>query len=456
MHLIADWRTEVRWRRYEAEARARGVKIVATEMSLPEVPTEQNFADLPMFRAVVTGGAQRPMAMSSSRPLDVNAVKGERMDWLQWQEHFLKEGWIPRAGETAPEDVLLGLEHFAPQMAEWRQWRQRPQSRFPLDLKRHMAVTLSHLGTLQDASRIFTLRLQANLAVGNSAAAFEDFQDAMQAHRAIRHEPTMISGLTRSSVLINLLNAVGEGLKDEAWNETELQKIEAELASISVWEDCRLALASERAMVNAMHNEIAAFSVRERIAHFSKITSLLSGNPQLGASLIGLIPRRVFRDNQLRQNQYFDELTARVSADGWRYDPNGPTPSDGARITGYVDTYYFFLARISAPVYASVTLRYESLASLVDRTRVAIALERFRLAHGSFPETLDELVPQFLSALPVDLYTQKPLIYRRKEGGTFLLYGVGKNRVDDGGKIEPKEHERRQKDDVWLYAPVGK
>ena len=51
---------------------------------------------------------------------------------------------------------------------------------------------------------------------------------------------------------------------------------------------------------------------------------------------------------------------------------------------------------------------------------------------------------------------RQPLIYRRKEGGTFLLYGVGKNRTDDGGAVDPKPNAGGQRDDIWLYAPPAR
>jgi hypothetical protein len=90
----------------------------------------------------------------------------------------------------------------------------------------------------------------------------------------------------------------------------------------------------------------------------------------------------------------------------------------------------------------------------IDAAREAIALERFRLKHGAFPEKLEELVPEYLPMVPLDIYTKKPLIYKRTEGGTFVLYGVGKNHVDDGGKVAPKARVDRQLDEVWLFAPV--
>lgn len=51
-----------------------------------------------------------------------------------------------------------------------------------------------------------------------------------------------------------------------------------------------------------------------------------------------------------------------------------------------------------------------------DAALILIAAERYRRQHGQFPETAAELVPEFLSAVPVDPYTNKSLQYSIKDG----------------------------------------
>jgi hypothetical protein len=66
-------------------------------------------------------------------------------------------------------------------------------------------------------------------------------------------------------------------------------------------------------------------------------------------------------------------------------------------------------------------------------TITAIALARFHLRDGKFPAELDALVPQFLSAVPIDPMSAKPLRYRLNGDGSFTLYSVGEDGRDDGG-----------------------
>lgn len=63
----------------------------------------------------------------------------------------------------------------------------------------------------------------------------------------------------------------------------------------------------------------------------------------------------------------------------------------------------------------------------------AIALKRFQLKNGKWPATLAGLSPEFLPSVPVDPCDGKPLKYHANSDGTYLLYSVGENGVDDGG-----------------------
>ncbi len=58
----------------------------------------------------------------------------------------------------------------------------------------------------------------------------------------------------------------------------------------------------------------------------------------------------------------------------------------------------------------------------------AVSLAEYRLAHGEFPKTLDEMSV----AVELDAFSGKPLCYRR-EGKGYALWSVGMNQKDNGG-----------------------
>lgn len=69
---------------------------------------------------------------------------------------------------------------------------------------------------------------------------------------------------------------------------------------------------------------------------------------------------------------------------------------------------------------------------------LALALGRYRLAEGHYPDSLNSLVPRFVPELPADAYGNETFGYRKTDQG-FLLYSFGLNGVDDGGSHHDME-----------------
>jgi hypothetical protein len=67
-----------------------------------------------------------------------------------------------------------------------------------------------------------------------------------------------------------------------------------------------------------------------------------------------------------------------------------------------------------------------------SHVRIAIALSRWHLEHGSYPESLDVLVPVFLGKAPVDRFIDEPLFYKKTAEGC-RFYSVGSNEADNDG-----------------------
>jgi hypothetical protein len=71
----------------------------------------------------------------------------------------------------------------------------------------------------------------------------------------------------------------------------------------------------------------------------------------------------------------------------------------------------------------------------LELLKVTAALAVYRAEHGSYPDTLEALVPDVMPQLPVDLCNQKPSVYQRDDSG-YLLYSCGQDGNDDGGSNE--------------------
>ena len=71
----------------------------------------------------------------------------------------------------------------------------------------------------------------------------------------------------------------------------------------------------------------------------------------------------------------------------------------------------------------------------VEATVTILALLRYKADKDSFPDDLQQLISAgYLRQLPIDVFSDKSLVYR-KTGDSFILYSVGQDFKDDGGKL---------------------
>ncbi len=101
---------------------------------------------------------------------------------------------------------------------------------------------------------------------------------------------------------------------------------------------------------------------------------------------------------------------------------------------------------------SSVAAIQQFAASQVHRDEALIgcAMERYRIANEKYPAEINALVPRYLPKLPFDVFAGEPLKYRLTDDGGYLLYSVGPNQADNGGKIiEGEGCDVKQEDLVW-------
>ena len=78
--------------------------------------------------------------------------------------------------------------------------------------------------------------------------------------------------------------------------------------------------------------------------------------------------------------------------------------------------------------------------TLISGVRLQAASRLYELRHGQLPDRLDQLVPEYLPAIPRDPYDGKPFRYVRDQQ---ILYSIGANPQDDSGTPPPFGGNRR-------------
>ena len=89
------------------------------------------------------------------------------------------------------------------------------------------------------------------------------------------------------------------------------------------------------------------------------------------------------------------------------------------------------------PATSKVSEACRRKSAYVATMRGLMAVERYRMKHKKWPAKLADAVPEFLNAVPTDPFDGKPIRMVRVAGGV-IVYSVGYDGVDDGGKLDRK------------------
>ncbi len=133
-----------------------------------------------------------------------------------------------------------------------------------------------------------------------------------------------------------------------------------------------------------------------------------------------------------KANEFYDRLGKRCKISP--YERHTGNPNDFENMISSLSSYRYLLINILMPAVDRISeIAYRGRA-LHQATVTVLALKQWRLEKNEYPANLDELVTAgYLKELPMDPFSNESLIYKKTDDG-FILYSVGLNFTDDGGK----------------------
>ncbi|MEE2706064.1 MAG: hypothetical protein VX988_03380 [Planctomycetota bacterium] len=472
IHVVEDYRGEQAWENFKQEWEAKGEVFDYKQVIPKPVPTEKNFAHIPLLKPLLEHNwndalteatprdpqkheqAQNLMKIEGSRRPDFGRwVVGQPADLAAWQKFFREEeGWPhpEKAGDPAA-DVLSALGKFEATMTELtRAAKERPLCRYDIKYEAHFAMLLSHLAPIRRFVRSFTLRALAHLGNDDSESCLADVRMCLFLAESVGDEPTLISQLIRIASLQLALQPVWEGLKGEKWNAEQLAVIEKQLAAIDLLEGYRISMLGERDFANLAVDQLAS-----NPKALSGILNETGNNLAIENFKIGLPPHGWILQNQSRLNEMHVRFTQRIIDTKVRRihpDIEANLEAEIKRRAAANFPIYDMLSGMLIPGIGKVANRIGWGQTAVDHARIACLLEQHRMEQKKYPAQLAELK----SPLPRDVYTGKPYLYKADKEGRYQLYGVGWNQKDDRGKVVLTDEgglNPEMGDLVWSYSP---
>jgi hypothetical protein len=457
-----NWRGKRAWENYKREWEAKGEKFDWHAFVPPSVPDDQNFFTTSFFTNLLKSETAMSLAWSEgSYPTNRPGywAKSTVTDLKPWQTYYrtppktnyANKFLVAAQPQTPAADVLLALGIYDSAIEELRQASQRPYSNLPLNYENGfnaVAPLFKYLAGLKRCSQVLRLRAIAELADGQNAKALDDVKLLLRLNDSIRNQPFLISHLVRIAMMDIALQPIWEGFAGHTWSDEQLAALDAELEKLDFLADYQFTMRGERAFA------IASFE-NQRLTRKMIVPQDNGENKPLTVSM-RFMPSAFFYQNELAFAQMHQQWSlSLVNMETRIVSPEALRRVDaevGAANKHY--SPYKVLARMLNPAIRAAVIKFAIIQGQVDLAHVGCALERYRLAHGNYPESLDALAPQFIAKIPHDIINGQPLHYRRTDDGKFMLYSIGWNATDDGGVVGLRKTgtvDFGQGDWVWQY-----
>jgi hypothetical protein len=332
-------------------------------------------------------------------------------------------GKLPPRGEPLPKETQTTasayLTSYAQALGLLHQAAAIPDCRFDLDWTQGEAIPLPHLAALRQAARLFQLQALMKAEEGKPDEAAAATADSFATARALRNEPIHISQLVRIAADNISIVTLERVLSRTPLTDKQLTELSSRIAAEDDPEPFLRGIVGERCIGESLF-----------LSGDWQKGGVISNDPKV--SSVFAVFYRVSGMEAQDHLMYLKLMSEMVSVGAGAVKDMRERPVAMDKKIMEVPKS-MMITRMFVPAF---TRAYEEQLKLFARLRAAragIAVERFRVANGRLPESLDELAPKWLDSVPTDPFDDKPIRYKKLIKG-FVTYSVGPDLKDNGGK----------------------
>ncbi|HNS32928.1 MAG TPA: hypothetical protein PKN36_08155 [bacterium] len=387
--------------------REAGIPTTIEELNLPEIPDEENGALV--YREVFKL---------------VDSLKEKYKD--EWKyipyEGTVKWEDVPEAEKKKVADLILRNSDFA-KIYGLLEKASGMKCMFlsKEDWKKGFSLPLPHLAKLRSCTRLLSARAAVEMENKNIDRSLSACLTGLKISGSISGEPLLISQLVRIAINAIAIHTAkemvgkGEGSPEIYKSLIEGMKYEREKSPILYGLTGELAMARQE--ISNSRKEIATYLINME----GSLKTSYEKNPEAFwneqesayvktmGKLINLV-RVPFYEVKDKFEESEKELMALPKEKG-------------------------IVAQLLIPGASRALLQEARIDALLGAAEMGIANRIYKQEHGEFVEFLSQLTPDILPTLPLDPFTGKDYIYKKKDKG-FIVYSVGEDEKDDGGVME--------------------
>ena len=473
LHLVTS-RNKNALEKYKNQLLAHGEKLNYADLAPPVPPPASNGArpfldvaptlsssaySLPYMKTIAPGVAMVAWREETTRL----SRRGNDDGWTNAWEQLAHDLEIKRQGVLGLQDAL-----------------DSPVLFFDLDYSQGFATLLPHLVRLKQAEILTASATIGALHDGNYSQALTNLQMSVTLIQHYQTEPLLISHLVKIAMAQIAIGATWEMLQTDHWTDAQLAEMQSQWQGMDLFGPVEGAFAMERALGADTFK-----TMRKSYAGLESVTGGMPGSTSAGAGTgSGFFedPGEALKNLYDRYPRYwtwksswsYEEELCNVQMLQDALEMFRKVKTTGAFVpaenefrrqeTNVIQLHahaqaHFIVPLDSEDLVRNSTTKFADAEVARRMLVVAIALKRHQLRHGNYPAELSTLAPDLLARVPIDLMDGKPLRYRLQSNGTYLLYSVGEDGVDDGGdpaSTEPATvrniHWLKGRDIVWPRA----
>ena len=331
---------------------------------------------------------------------------------------ILGKAKLPERGEPLPEpmakaiaDCLAANEQCLALLHEAAAFEQ---CRYMWDYKNYMTSGLPELKSFRYCAQLLKLSIVSHAAEGNSEATVRDIHDGLQLAKSLRREPMLVSYLVRVACNALTVSGLEQALNRTTFTGEQLKELDEAFAAV------------------AGDLDLAEVMIMERCFNleYTRDPSQMGGSGRGGFVFWlpgiqgrGLLDILDYMDDCIEAARL--PLTERV-----------PRLREIEQELNELSVLHVMI-KVLAPAMGRIGEIDLRVHAHLDLAKAALAIERYRLATGSVPNELAELVPAYLEEVPIDPFDARPIRYKRTDPG-YVLYSVMEDGEDNDGLEKSK------------------
>lgn len=343
--------------------------------------------------------------------------------------------------DAAPQSAkafVTATDVMKPDIELLREALKRPYARMDGDYGAPITMPAPNFVQVRIVSQLFAERAQCNLMLGQPEEALQDLTVIDGLCRMLECRPsgprTLVGPMINVAVRGLYTMIIGDGLRMGAWHEPQLAALQKQLLEANLPQQVEEGFSAAGAAFCINIETITA-------TQYEKVIKQTSGGHESfweiasdgGFWFLTAAPRGWRYQNMVCAARAHEKILGAFEGPIGTVDPIKADETWAyLRALSSRSPYTYFTVKL-IPNYRRAGWVMAYMQTMANEALIACALERYRVAQGQYPDTLDSLTPHYLGKIPADIIGGKPLIYRRTEEGKFMLYSVGWNMKDEGG-----------------------